>query len=463
MLIFRNIYTDDNLTPAQKNYQSASITDWLDNNGKSSRSINHLITIDHRTASKSILAEKGYTPSTVNANKPEEYVDIFRSKKYIYKTIPNEFFLDRRLSHAEKAYLIAMDFAWLKNDNQQILPVCHLETVTKYFNFVRINTLKKYIKKLEEKGYIKYTSNRNGITNVSIDYTGNYKSIPEEFKPAEEEINEIVNPTIEKQTVTNEIIANLQKQIDEQQKQIDELKELVISLQNKLVETQTELKEHKLNNDKLSFDTDEIYDILTDTDNDTENNQTEEVELADNQTEEKNTVTFSIVDSFSNTKIDDEELEENEDCPLELLESLEKQQTESLENNQIKEVELSKDSLFAIMNPELLNDLKSDLKNEGLADLQHRSSSWNDLKGAEELQKNIAERKNDKEALADYIVDYINSNKDIRNTVNCLDEVYYKIFFTLAKEKVYKIVNSYWKRNIPTMDLSLDFETKEAA
>lgn len=67
---------------------------------------------------------------------------------------------------------------------------------------MKTNTLKKYIRKLEEKGYIKYASNRSGITNVAIDYTGNYKSIPEEFETAEEEVEEMINPTTEKQYST---------------------------------------------------------------------------------------------------------------------------------------------------------------------------------------------------------------------------------------------------------------------
>lgn len=439
MLVFRNIYTNINLTPAQMNYQNASINDWLDNNGKSSRSINHLVKIDYRTASKSILAEKGYTPSTVNANEPEECVDTFKSKQYIYKTIYNDFFLDKRLSHSEKAYLIAMDFAWLKNDNQQILPICHLETVTKYFNFVKINTLKKYIKNLEEKGYIKYTSNRNGITNVSIDYTGNYSSIPEEFKPAEEEINEMIGYTS---------IVETTETIKSQENQINELKETIAILQKKLDET-------------IIFFQNQINELKEKGNNQIENFEEKiDKDLKNNQIEENNTVTLTVEDDISDTKIDmcdEDDISEtttetcDEDDILQILDNLETPET--------VKPKPSKDSLFAIVNPDIVNELK----NEAMAELQHRSRTWNDLKGAEDLQKIMSEKKNNKEELANYIVDYINNNKNIRNTVYCLDKIYYKIFFTLAKEKIENIKNSYWKRNIQIMDLNLDFELKETA
>ena len=387
MLCFRNIYTNDKLTPAQKNYQNALVNDWIDNNGKSSKSVNYLIKIDHRTASKSILAKKGFTPSTVNANEPEENVEIFKAKQYIYKTVPNEFFLDERLTQVEKAYLIAIDFAWIKNNGQQILPTCHLETVSKYFNFVKINTLKKYIRNFEQKGYIKYSSSRSGITNVSIDYTGN--SIPEEFIVEEKVISPRIENNLQQQIdELKELVSNLQKQVQEQQQQIDELKA------SKIVETNTTIDEE-------------------------------------------------------DTTIDEE------DCPLELLDNLEetiKPTKETIKPTEEKKVipKLSKDSLLAIVRPDFL----SDMKNEGLASLQHRSSSWNDLEGAEKLQNNMAQRKSNKEELTNYIIDYINNNKDIRNTINCLDNTYYKIFFTLAKTRVDEIKNNYWRRNIPTMDLS---------
>lgn len=431
MLIFRNVYTNVNLTPAQMNYQNALINDWLDNNGKSSRSINHLIKIDHRTASKSILAEKGYTPSTVNANEPEECVKTFKSKQYIYKTIYNDFLLDKRLSHSEKAYLIAMDFAWLKNDNQQILPVCHLETVTKYFDFVKINTLKKYIKNLEEKGYIKYTSNRNGITNVSIDYTGNYSSIPEEFKPAEEEIKEMIGSTSVIETTET---------IKSQENQINELKETITILQKKLDET-------------IIFFQNQINELKEKRNNQIEENiKIENFEEKIDKDLENNTATLSVEENFSDTKIDICD----EDDILKVLDNLET--TETTETTEVIKPKISKDSLFAIVNPDaLLNELK----NEGMAELQNRSKTWNDLKGAEDLQKIMSEKKSNKEELANYIVDYINNNKNIRNTVYCLDKIYYKIFFTLAKEKIENIKNSYWKIHIPKMDL--DFELKKTA
>lgn len=430
MLVFRNIYTNINLTPAQMNYQNALINDWLDNNGKSSRSINHLIKIDYRTASKNILSEKGYTPSTVNANEPEECVDTFKSKQYIYKTIYNDFFLDKRLSHSEKAYLIAMDFAWLKNDNKQILPVCHLETVTKYFDFVKINTLKKYIKNLEEKGYIKYTSNRNGITNVSIDYTGNYSSIPEEFKPAEEEINEMIGYTS---------IVETTETIKSQENQINELKETIAILQKKLDET-------------IIFFQNQINELKEKRNNQIENFEEKiDKDLKNNQIEENNTVTLTVEDNISDTKIDICD----EDDILQILDNLDTTET----TTETIKPKLSKDSIFAIVNPDILNELK----NEGMAELQHRSRTWNDLKGAENLQKIMSEKKSNKEELANYIVDYINNNKNIRNTVYCLDKIYYKIFFTLAKEKIENIKNSYWKKHIPTMDLDLDFKLKETA
>lgn len=432
MLAYRNIYSNNKLTPAQKNYQTALINDWIDNNGKSSRSVNYLIKIDYRTASKSILAEKGFTPSTVIANEPEENVEVFKTKQYIYKTIPNEFFLDDRLTQAEKAYLIAIDFSWIKYDGQQMLPVCHLETVCKYFDFVKINTLKKYIKKMENKGYIKYTSNRNGITNVSIDYTGNYKSIPEEFETAENEINSIINPVIE----------------NNYQKQIDELKELIITLQKQVIEQQKQIDELKANKavetTGIGIPTETITPII------------EEDYPTDIVDDEANIVNFSIMNNTNtpttNTPTIDSPIED-EDCSLELLEQLEQQSktTPTAPTAKKPVPEFFQSSLMEIMKADLFHDVK----NDGLADLQHRSTYWNDLEGAEELQRNIVERKNNREELTDYIINYINSHKDIRNTVNCLDTTYYKIFFTLAKTRVNDITNTYWKRNIPTMDLSL--------
>lgn len=438
MIIYRNIYSNDRLTPAQKNYQTALINDWIDNNGKSSRSINHLIKIDYRTASRSTLAEKGFTPSSVNANEPEESVEALKAKQYIYRIIPNEFFLDGRLTQVEKAYLIAIDFAWIRNDGKQILPTCHLETVTKYFNFVKTNTLKKYIRKLEEKGYIKYSSNRSGITNVAIDYTGNYKSIPEEFETAEKEVEEMINPTtennIQQQLVElKQLVSKLQKQVLEQQQQIDELKA------SRTVETIPTVEETTDEDCSL-----ELLDNLDDTIKPTDDEEAE------------NTATVETIPTVEEATDEDEEA----DCSLEFLDSLGDlirpdgtiKPTEEAKPTEEKRKlpKLSKDSLLAIMKPDFL----ADMRNEGLADLQHRSSSWNDLDGAEELQNNMAQRKNNKEELTSYIIDYINNNKDIRNTINCLDNIYYKIFFTLARTRVNEIKNDYWRRNIPTMDLN---------
>lgn len=441
MIIYRNIYSNDRLTPAQKNYQTALVNDWIDNNGKSSRSINHLIKIDYRTASRSTLAEKGFTPSSVNANEPEESVEALKAKQYIYRIIPNEFFLDGRLTQVEKAYLIAIDFAWIRNDGKQILPTCHLKTVTKYFNFVKTNTLKKYIRKLEEKGYIKYASNRSGITNVAIDYTGNYKSIPEEFETAEKEVEEMISPTtennIQQQLVElKQLVSNLQKQVLEQQQQIDELKASRTVEENTIVEEVTDEETVDTTDDEdCSL---ELLDNLDDTIKPTDDEETENEEVDNTTTDE----------------------DEEADCSLEFLDSLGDlirpdgtiKPTEEAKPTEEKKIlpKLSKDSLLAIMKPDFL----ADMRNEGLADLQHRSSSWNDLDGAEELQNNMAQRKSNKEELTSYIIDYINSRKDIRNTINCLDNIYYKIFFTLARTRVNEIKNDYWRRNIPTMYLN---------
>lgn len=442
MIIYRNIYSNDRLTPAQKNYQTALVNDWIDNNGKSSRSINHLIKIDYRTASKSTLAEKGFTPSSINANEPEESVEALKAKQYIYRIIPNEFFLDARLTQVEKAYLIAIDFAWIRNDGKQILPVCHLETVNKYFSFVKTNTLKKYIRKLEEKGYIKYVSNRSGITNVAIDYTGNYNSIPEEFETAEEEVEEMISPrtdnSIQQQLdELKQLVSSLQKQVLEQQKQIDELK-ASRTVEETTNEETDDTTTDEADNEDCSL---ELLDSLGDTINES--------------TDDEETESDEVDDTTTDTEADEA------DCSLEFLDSLgdlirpdgtikpTEEETKPTEEKRVLP-KLSKDSLLAIMKPDLL----ADMKNEGLADLQHRSSSWNDLDGAEELQNNMAQRKNNKEELTSYIIDYINSNKDIRNTINCLDTIYYKIFFTLARTRVNEIKSDYWRRNIPTMDLN---------
>lgn len=218
----------------------------------------------------------------------------------------------------------------------------------------------------------------------------------------------------------------------EQQQQIDELKA------SRTVESNTTVEETTDEDDEdCSL---ELLDNLDGKIKPTDDEETENTAIVEEATDEE----------------DDDEV----DCSLEFLDSLgdlirpdgtikPTEETKPTEEKR-KLPKLSKDSLLAIMKPDFL----ADMRNEGLADLQHRSSSWNDLDGAEELQNNMAQRKSNKEELTSYIIDYINSNKDIRNTINCLDNIYYKIFFTLARTRVNEIKSDYWRRNIPTMDLN---------
>lgn len=220
MLIFKDLL-DSNLSDKQILFQIARVNSWINLRGKIPHSYKSIINIDVRGLSAKEMASLGYTPSTIIRNNPETDYTLFQkncASSYNYIIVPDSFFLDDRLSPAEKVLLLVLREVWFKNDGTQHLDICQTSTIHKVLpNYKHTNDyIDKLISKLAKKHYISYTTEpRLGRTNVRISWDGSLKDANEELEKvssAEEELAEMTSN-----------VDDLKKELERAYKKIAEL------------------------------------------------------------------------------------------------------------------------------------------------------------------------------------------------------------------------------------------------
>lgn len=241
MLIFKDLL-DSNLSDKQILFQLARVNSWINLRGKIPHSYKSIINIDVRGLSAKEMASLGYTPSTIIRNNPETDYTLFQkncANPYNYIIVPDSFFLDDRLSPAEKVLLLVLREVWFKNDGTQHLDICQTSTIHKVLpNYKHTNDyIDKLISKLAKKHYISYTTEpRLGRTNVRISWDGSLKDANEELEKVSSAEEELAEMTSNVDDLKKELeraykkIAELEKQNSELMQQKELIKEYVASI-----------------------------------------------------------------------------------------------------------------------------------------------------------------------------------------------------------------------------------------
>ena len=241
MLIFKDLL-DSNLSDKQILFQLARVNSWINLRGKIPHSYKSIINIDVRGLSAKEMASLGYTPSTIIRNKPETDYTLFQkncANPYNYIIVPDSFFLDDRLSPAEKVLLLVLREVWFKNDGTQHLDICQTSTIHKVLpNYKHTNDyIDKLISKLAKKHYISYTTEpRLGRTNVRISWDGSLKDANAELEKVSSAEEELAEMTDNVDDLKKELeraykkIAELEKENSELKQQKELIKQYVASI-----------------------------------------------------------------------------------------------------------------------------------------------------------------------------------------------------------------------------------------
>ena len=241
MLIFTDL-SNSNLSDKQILFQIARVNSWINLRGKIPHSYKSIINIDVRGLSAKEMASLGYTPSTIIKGKQETDYTLFQkncTSPYNYIIVPDSFFLDDRLSSAEKVLLLVLREVWFKNDGTQYLDICQTSTIHKVLpNYKHTNDyIDKLISKLAKKHYISYTTEpRLGRTNVRISWDGSLKDANEELEKvssAEEELAEMTDSVDDLKKELERAykkIAELERENSELKQQKELIKEYVASI-----------------------------------------------------------------------------------------------------------------------------------------------------------------------------------------------------------------------------------------
>ena len=241
MLIFKDLL-DSNLSDKQILFQLARVNSWINLRGKIPHSYKSIINIDVRGLSVKEMASLGYTPSTIIRNNPETDYTLFQkncASSYNYIIVPDSFFLDDRLSPAEKVLLLVLREVWFKNDGTQHLDICQTSTIHKVLpNYKHTNDyIDKLISKLAKKHYISYTTEpRLGRTNVRISWDGSLKDANEELEKVSSAEEELAEMTDNVDDLKKELeraykkIAELEKENSELKQQKELIKQYVASI-----------------------------------------------------------------------------------------------------------------------------------------------------------------------------------------------------------------------------------------
>lgn len=241
MLIFKDLL-DSNLSDKQILFQLARVNSWINLRGKIPHSYKSIINIDVRGLSAKEMASLGYTPSTIIKDNPETDYTLFQkncANPYNYIIVPDSFFLDDRLSPAEKVLLLVLREVWFKNDGTQHLDICQTSTIHKVLpNYKHTNDyIDKLISKLAKKHYISYTTEpRLGRTNVRISWDGSLKDANEELEKVSSAEEELAEMTDNVDDLKKELeraykkIAELERENSELKQQKELIKEYVASI-----------------------------------------------------------------------------------------------------------------------------------------------------------------------------------------------------------------------------------------
>lgn len=258
MLIFKDLL-DSNLSDKQILFQLARVNSWINLRGKIPHSYKSIINIDVRGLSAKEMASLGYTPSTIIRNNPETDYTLFQkncASSYNYIIVPDSFFLDDRLSPAEKVLLLVLREVWFKNDGTQHLDICQTSTIHKVLpNYKHTNDyIDKLISKLAKKHYISYTTEpRLGRTNVRISWDGSLKDANAELEKvssAEEELAEMTDSVDDLKKELERAykkIAELEKENSELKQQKELIKQYVASIKE-TTRQDSKQEEYDINN-----------------------------------------------------------------------------------------------------------------------------------------------------------------------------------------------------------------------
>lgn len=258
MLIFKDLL-NSNLSDKQILFQLARVNSWINLRGKIPHSYKSIINIDVRGLSAKEMASLGYTPSTIIRNNPETDYTLFQkncASPYNYIIVPDSFFLDDRLSPAEKVLLLVLREVWFKNDGTQHLDICQTSTIHKVLpNYKHTNDyIDKLISKLAKKHYISYTTEpRLGRTNVRISWDGSLKDANEELErvsSAEEELAEMADSVDDLKKELERAykkIAELERENSELKQQKELIKQYVASIKE-TTKQDSKQEEYDINN-----------------------------------------------------------------------------------------------------------------------------------------------------------------------------------------------------------------------
>lgn len=244
MLIFKDLL-NSNLSDKQILFQIARVNSWINLRGKIPHSYKSIINIDNRGLSAKEMATLGYTPSTIIKDNPETDYTLFQkncASPYNYVIVPDSFFLDDKLTSAEKVLLLVLREVWFKNDGTQFFKYCQTATIHK--NLPNYKHTPKYvnelISKLVKKNYLSFTTEpRLGRTNVRISWDGSLKDANAELEKVPSAEEELVEMTDNVDDLKKELeraykkIAELEKENSEMmqnrelmKKNIDDIKEI---------------------------------------------------------------------------------------------------------------------------------------------------------------------------------------------------------------------------------------------
>lgn len=258
MLIFKDLL-NSNLSDKQILFQIARVNSWINLRGKIPHSYKSIINIDVRGLSAKEMASLGYTPSTIIRNNPETDYTLFQkncANPYNYIIVPDSFFLDDRLSPAEKVLLLILREVWFKNDGTQHLDICQTSTIHKVLpNYKHTNDyIDKLISKLAKKHYISYTTEpRLGRTNVRISWDGSLKDANAELEKVSSAEEELAEMTDNVDDLKKELeraykkIAELERENSELMQQKELIKQNVASIR-KVTKQYSKQTEYDINN-----------------------------------------------------------------------------------------------------------------------------------------------------------------------------------------------------------------------
>lgn len=258
MLIFTDLL-NSNLSDKQILFQIARVNSWINLKGKIPHSYKSIINIDVRGLSAKEMASLGYTPSTIIRNKQETDYTLFQkncASQYNYIIVPDSFFLDDRLSPAEKVLLLVLREVWFKNDGTQYLDICQTSTIHKVLpNYKHTNDyIDKLISKLAKKHYISYTTEpRLGRTNVRISWDGSLKDANAELEKVSSAEEELAEMTDNVDDLKKELeraykkIAELERENSELMQQKELIKQNVASIR-KVTKQYSKQTEYDINN-----------------------------------------------------------------------------------------------------------------------------------------------------------------------------------------------------------------------